>query len=114
MSKEDFKAFVRRKPKLIEYVKNNNSSWQKIYEIYELYGENNSIWDEYLKDKPRSISNSFTDIINTIKGIDLEKLQSGIDSIQNTISMIQNFSTNNKNTQNNNYQPRYQYHHMDD
>ena len=114
MSKEDFKAFVRRKPKLIEYVQNNNSSWQKIYEIYELYGENNSIWDEYLKDKPKSISNSFTDIINTIKGIDLEKLQSGIDSIQNTISMIQNFSTNNKNTQNNNYQPRYQYHHMDD
>ena len=47
MSKETFKLFVRRHPELANYVLKNNTSWQQIYEIYELYGENNSIWNNY-------------------------------------------------------------------
>ena len=30
---DDFKSFVRKNPSLITYVKNNNDSWQKIYEV---------------------------------------------------------------------------------
>ncbi len=116
MSKEDFKAFVKKKPELVRYVRDKNISWQKLYEIYDLYGENSDVWREYANvDNPTNrLSNSFSDIINTIKTIDLEKLQSGIDSIQNTISLIQNFGNKNTTNSNNNYQPRYQYHHMDD
>lgn len=109
MSKENFKQFVRNNPNLIKYVKEHNTSWQHIYETYELYGENNDIWNEYTKDT--RLSNSFNEIFNTIKNIDLEKLQNGIESIQNTISLIQNFGNNN---QNNNYEPKYKYQHLDD
>lgn len=112
MSKESFKSFVRNKPELVRYVRDQKTSWQKLYEIYELYGENSSVWNEYLKGSGGKLSTSFSDIINTIKGIDLEKLQNGIDSIQNTISLIQNFGNNKVNT--NNYEPRYHYHRMDD
>lgn len=109
MSKEEFKYFVRKKPQLAKYVKDKNVSWQKIYELYELYGEESTIWDEYTKEN--KVSTSFNEIINTVKSIDLDRLQSGIESIQNTISMIQNFGNNtNKNT----YEPRYKYQHLDD
>ena len=114
MSKEDFKLFVRKKPELVKYVRDHNGSWQKLYELYDLYGEDSSIWDEYTKtNTSMRLSNSFSEIMNTIKAIDLEKLQNGIDSIQNTISLIQNFGNNNRQS-NQNYEPRYQYHHMDD
>jgi len=110
MSKDNFKSFVRKKPQLVKYVNEKNISWQKLYEIYELYGDDDNIWNEYIQEN--RISNSFSEILNTIKSIDLEKLQNGIESIQSTISLIQNFGTNKVN--NNNYEPRYKYHHMDD
>lgn len=111
MSKEDFKLFVRTKPELIKYVKEKNASWQKLYEIYELYGEDCSIWNEYLNESTK-LTSSFNDIFNTIKNIDLNKVQSGIESIQNTISMLQNFGSSNVNT--NSSEPRYKYQKMDD
>ena len=39
MSKETFKEFVRLKPELIKQVNSNKTSWQKLYEIYEIYGD---------------------------------------------------------------------------
>ena len=48
MSKESFKMFVRSNPKLLDYVRNNQMTWQKFYEMYDMYGENNSVWDNYL------------------------------------------------------------------
>ena len=39
MKKDDFKNFVRTKPELIKYVKNGEMTWQKFYEIYDLYQE---------------------------------------------------------------------------
>lgn len=114
MSKEEFKAFVKKKPALATYVKNNKVTWQSLYEIFELYGANNVIWDDYLKNNNNNkLTSSFNEIVNTIKSIDLDRLQNGIESIQNTISLIQNFG--NSSTKNNtNYEPRYHYHHMDD
>ena len=109
MSKEDFKKFVRKNPNLIKYVNNKNITWQKIYETYELYGENESIWNNYVYEN--KTPNSFNEIINNIKKIDLEKLQTGIENIQNTISMIQSFGSNKK-EQPNNY--KYNYQHLDD
>lgn len=109
MSKEEFKRFVRKNPDLIKYVNNKNITWQKIYETYELYGEDKNIWNNYIYEN--KISGSFNEIINNIKKIDLEKLQTGIENIQNTISMIQNFGTNKTNPVNN---YKYNYQHLDD
>ena len=47
MSKEDFKRFVRSHPELVNYVNKGTMSWQKFYEMYDIYGESNSIWKEY-------------------------------------------------------------------
>ena len=35
--KEAFKKFIKSNPKLINYIKDNDSSMQKLYEIYDVY-----------------------------------------------------------------------------
>ena len=48
MSKETFKAFARNHPELATSVLKNNTTWQKLYEIYEIYGESSNIWNTYI------------------------------------------------------------------
>ena len=45
--KEEFKNFVRKKPELIKYVNNGSMTWQKFYEQWNLYGEDDKYWSEY-------------------------------------------------------------------
>ena len=100
MSKETFKIFVRKHPELADYVLKNNTSWQQFYELYELYGEDNSIWNNYFNKS--SISDSITsgastikDFINNLKNIDMESVQKGINNIQKTIGLLQDIGISN-------------------
>ena len=98
MSKEAFKSFVKLNPSLASFVNNNSMTWQKFYDMFELYGASNSVWDEFLSVSPKvrisSFENSFKELMNTVRGIDLQKVQKGIDNIQKTISLVQDFGSN--------------------
>ena len=59
MPKEDFKKFVRSHPNLINYVNNGSKTWQQFYEMYDIYGENNSVWKDYLI-KKNDVTNKTT------------------------------------------------------
>jgi len=99
MSKENFKVFVRKHPELADYVLKNNTSWQQFYEIYELYGENNSIWNNYFT-KETSITsgaNTIKDFISNLKNIDMDSVQKGITNIQKTIGLLQDIGLTNSN-----------------
>ena len=48
MSKEAFKIFARNHPELATQVINDKISWQKLYELYEIYGEDGNIWNKYI------------------------------------------------------------------
>lgn len=93
MSKEAFKSFVRLNPNLANFVNNNTMTWQKFYDMFELYGASNSVWDKFLSSSSTA-ENTFKELITTIKGIDLQKVQKGIDNIQKTISLVQDFGSN--------------------
>ena len=102
MSKETFKAFVKNNPSLIKHINNNSMTWQKFYEMYELYGGSSTVWDEYLDTGLRNSSNNlgstegaFKELMSVVKSIDLEKVQRGINSIQKTISMVQDLGIGN-------------------
>ena len=47
--KEAFKSFAALHPELVSYVKSGEMTWQKFYEIYDIYGESNEAWKEYFK-----------------------------------------------------------------
>lgn len=85
MSKvEDFKKFVKDKPALLYLVNENKTTWQKLYETYDIYGENSEVWNNILKtesDNNLSIKN----IISSLGNIDTESFQKNISSIQKAI-----------------------------
>lgn len=122
MSKEEFKSFVRKNPSLIKYVNNNSMTWQKFYEMYDMYGESNDIWNNYLGTTSNNIvktntlsssENAFRELVNTVKTINLEKVQKGINSLQKTISLVQELGSSN-NTTPKEYERRPVYKHFED
>lgn len=121
--KEQFKEFVKKNPILIKYVDSNEMTWQKFYEMYDLYGDDNSVWDKYLEsNKTNSISDitktsAFNDFIAFLKTINLDSLQEGIGSIQRVLGVFQDFSGNKDNSSNTDkkeYKPRPLYKHFED
>lgn len=122
MSKEEFKSFVRKNPSLIKYVNNNSMTWQKFYEMYDMYGESNDVWNNYLNTTSNNIvktntlsssENAFRELVNTVKTINLEKVQKGINSLQKTISLVQELGSSNNNTPKE-YERRPIYKHFED
>ena len=85
MSKENFKLFAKSHPELVEYIKSGDMTWQKFYEIYDIYGEDKDAWSPYLKTSTKSTGN-FTDILN---GIDSASIQKHINTAQKAIGVVQ-------------------------
>lgn len=119
---DNFKLFVKNNPNLITYVKNNTMSWQKFYELYDLYGEYNNVWNEYLnKDTTVNTtkteskkSNKFSDILDMAKNLDTNKLQDGISSVQKAIGLIGDILVKDKKPDASTYNPRPIYRRFDD
>lgn len=117
MKKDEFKLFVKKNPILIKYVKNGNMTWQKFYEIYDMYGEDESIWKDYLE-----TNNSSNDInsgislglFDFVKNLDFDSIQNGVTSMQRVLSLLQDMSKKNTTQSNNNYSTRPLYKHFED
>ena len=90
--KEEFKEFVRNHEELNKYVNQGKMTWQKFYEMYDLYGEEHQIWNEYLG-VDRKLSTSIKDIPNLIKNIDMDSIQTHIGTAQKALSLIQEITT---------------------
>lgn len=124
MSKEAFKEFARRHPELAVKVMQGDVSWQKLYELYDIYGENHSVWDNYInkEEKDRTIKNestptTFKEFFNTFKNMDMDSVQKGVTNLQKTIGLLQDLglASLGKTTGNtNNYQPRPLYKKFED
>ena len=115
MAKTDFKNFVRNHPNLINYVNSGNMTWQKFYELYDIYGENSSVWNKYIdiNSSSRNVTvgdTSLKDLFNMVKKIDLESVRKGAEGLQKAISLVQDFSKPSISS----YQARPLYQHFED
>ena len=89
MSKEGFKVFAKSHPELLDYIKSGEMTWQKFYEIYDIYGEEERAWKPYLSSSKINI-NSLKDII---KGIDTKSIQEQINNAQKAIGVVQELTS---------------------
>ena len=108
--KEEFKNFVRQHPVLLKHVQSGSMTWQKFFEIYDMYGEDNTAWHDYLA-TPAVPKENF-DLNNFFKSLDLDSIQNGVSSLQRVVGLLQDMSTNKAPT--NEYKPRPIYKHFED
>ena len=118
--KEEFKSFVRQNPRLLKYVKNGEMTWQKFYEIYDMYGQEEEAWKDYLSvgataAATTASSFSFNEMMNWLKNINFDSVQTGIGNLQRVIGMVQDLTNKDtKDIKKEEYKPRPLYKHFDD
>jgi hypothetical protein len=89
--KAEFKEFAKAHPELLTYLNTHSDmSWQKFYEIYDIYGSNETSWAPYLGARSTNTINSFTDIV---KNIDVNSLQEHIKTAQKALGVIEELTT---------------------
>lgn len=93
-SKDAFKEFVKARPVLADYVNKGDMTWQKFYEMYDLYGEDRSIWDKY-QTFAASTSNgtNLNKLSDLVKNVDMDSIQSHINTAQKALGFIQDLTT---------------------
>lgn len=113
-TKEKFKDFVKKNPVLLKHVKNGDMTWQKFYEIYDMYGEDENAWNDYLKPVAAATTTATTfDLMGFLKSLDLDSIQNGVNSMQRVLGLLQDMTTN-KTTENEPRKPRPLYKHFED
>ena len=125
MSKENFKTFVRGHPELAQYVMNKKSSWQEFYELYDLYGEDNKVWDSYFNrstiatpgNNLSTKENAMGELIKMVKNVDLKSVQKTVGNLQKTIGLLQDLgigSSTATSSSVSSYEPRPMYRYFED
>lgn len=111
----EFKEFVKGHPSLIKFVKNGEMTWQKFYELYDLYGSESETWKSYVTEKVEKVAvpvAGATDFLGWLKQIDLDSVQNGITSLQRVLSVVSDLKT--PETKKPEYKPRPLYKHFED
>ena len=88
---KEFKAFLKTIPSIKEDVLNHRYTWQEVYEIYTMYGEDDHFFKPY---KEHPIENM--NVLEIIKNVDLEALSSSLQSIEKVLGIVSNLLDKNK------------------
>ena len=91
--KDEFKEFIKSKPELVDYVKSKEYTWQDFYEVYDLYGKDESVWEKYKENKDNIEGDdrknaSITELTNLVKNINIDNVQKYINNAQKAINVI--------------------------
>lgn len=91
MSKKDeFKTFIASKPELVKYINNGQMTWQKFYELYDIYGPASSVWNEYTGlDRAVNVSK----INDIIKNVDMNSIKEHINTAQKALDFVQELTS---------------------
>lgn len=95
--KEEFKNFVSTHPNLVNIVKDKTHTWQDLFEVYDLYGNDETLWNKYLNTVDSSTStretnnkmNSIGELTKLFKNVNIDNVQKYIDTAQKAIGVIQ-------------------------
>lgn len=91
-----FKEFVSKHPELVTYIKNKENTWQDFYEIYDIYGEDESAWNKYFNNEgTNSKEASLGELTNLFKNVNMDNVQKHINNAQKAVGLIQELTSKN-------------------
>lgn len=99
---DDFKKFVSTRPFLKEKINKKETTWQELYEHYDLYGEEDEIFKQEEKEpetKEETSSEETKDsglngLFDMLSGIDIDKIADGLNGMRKVLSILGELTTN--------------------
>lgn len=93
--KENFKQFASLHPELLKHVSSGKKTWQEFFEMYDIYGEDENKWSDYLTkdEETRKVPGITSAIPDIIKNMDLNSVQKHIGTAQKALGFIQELTT---------------------
>lgn len=95
-SVEQFKAFIKEHPHLIKSVRNEENTWQELYEDWYLLGEDDPMWKKNTEstgekqDKKDEQDKKWIDqVTSVLKKMDANQVQQHIGQLSQAIGAIQ-------------------------
>lgn len=94
--KDEFKVFASKHPELVSYISSGEMSWQKFYEIYDIYGESEDAWQSYFVREDNA--STVTGFADKLKSFDMNSIQEHIKTAQKALNLVEELTT--KSTEN--------------
>lgn len=91
-TKEEFKMFAAKHPELVKHIKSGKTTWQNLYEIYDIYGEQETAWKDYLGKEETVVKTTdynFKSFTDKLKNIDFNSIQEHISTAQKALGIVQ-------------------------
>ena len=88
----EFKEFIKDKPFLNERVNKGETSWQSLYETYDLFGEGADVFKEEIRNSENNKKESPTSILKMLEGVNLDKISENLEGMKKILGVLGEFT----------------------
>ena len=93
---DKFKKFIKDKEFLIDKVLKKETTWQNLYEIYDLYGEDASIFKQETIEKEEvketNNENRVNNLLKAFEGVDVNKINENLEGVRKILAVLGEFT----------------------
>jgi len=92
---DEFKEFIKDKPFLREKVNNKETTWQSLYETYDLFGKDADVFkeDKISGNNVRNNSNNGNNsILKMLEGVNLDKISENLEGMKKILGVLGEFT----------------------
>lgn len=82
-----FKTFIRTMPKAATLVHEGKYTWQQLYEMYDMYGEDHEIWQQFKEKNTTSSILDLQTLLNLLKSVDMDALLSSMQGLEKVLGI---------------------------
>lgn len=87
---DEFKEFIKNKQFLRERVNKGETSWQSLYEAYDLFGKDADVFKE-IKEETRNNSNQ-NSLLKMLEGVNLDKISENLEGMKKILGVLGEFT----------------------
>lgn len=94
---QEFKTFIKTQPVVMEKIHSGELTWQKVYEIYDIHGQNHPLFQSEKKEEtpsetktttPKNGSEYVNNALKMFQDIDMDKVTTNLQSIQKVMGIF--------------------------
>ena len=90
---DEFKEFIKDKPFLREKVSNGETSWQSLYETYDLFGKDADVFKEVKEEnRNKDVKNNPGSLLKMLEGVNLDKINENLEGMKKILGVLGEFT----------------------